>query len=1443
MLNSVNCVLEGRTGPPSSWLGGLVRFLLKKEDALETAGYRPVCLLDTCYKCLSAIITDRLYRLAERHSLLDPSQEGFRRLHCTQRQVQSLHWNIQEAADRRESLYCCYLDFANAFNSVDIEALWRWLEELNVPDIDLLKSLYSGAYYMADLPYGRSASITLTRGKKQGDKSSPLLFDLVFNALLLALKATRIGHSTMSGLRTPSKGFADDLVITTKTPAGMSHLQQVIADFCTWSGMRIKREKSVITAFDYKTSRPLSTATILYEGAPLGSLAPTEPFPYLGIRASLASRGNRQPAPCLAAAKQHLFDVTRELTDVAKHHRLLLSQMVPAMEMVTSARFRYGAPLVPWTDAELNRLHKTWLQVNRAAWRLPPGYPSAPLVFPGEHGGCPVAHPIVSMVQALAKHLEQLVALPDEIRETTCRKYKQLCAACGCHNETELAAHLAEEWRPRACPIARLLRACGQLKMQVKLPACLSLGTAGRDTSWRALLTHLRNKASAVDASTLLKEDVSAVGRAWNTIRRRFKRRGVHVPRQLVLNPHLPTAFWLVPDTMRKNPSWLTPLRRALRAADTPLLFPRLDRGSVCLEVPVHQALLHDVLGGLQQQDVLVEPLFSDRRWQQVRSSAPARSWLSVLFRHNIPCDVDAQPQLTDPVVDLTELGQFSDASREDLLSLTLWLAPTLSTKRVENVEMSGDNPLQWTPVFLSKEKVEFDTNALEAEVQIHGQYRVTIADGLAKIESAGLQSSTISQGRFQLLASECTKRGVALEYLCNTIPEWGKHLEKLEQKREIGSAQFWTGLQKALNSDGIVGCCPLVAPVAFHFASWDGISVDWGHGLQPKRPVYSLLGATSQEQQRLTRQLGGGQVWFVVARRAALDNSTKQMLTKVGRVITVFKRGARVAACKGSFSAGKLRAIQSKDDWCIWASTAAQRQQPTQGSLKGAIDDICLTADGVVPLDLEHLSSREALLGPAGAAYRLSGIVVATDGSLKKSGAMGAAFVAKDNRLQARSVAVYGPPSSIRPELTGMALALEDCPRETDLNILTDSLSAMQLLKSMQRRDFPLWLYRHTARQLLLQVVQLLNDRAAKGAVTRLVKVRAHRAEPLNEAADALAAEAAELDPSLPVTIELDPEAVHFQLKGSWMEWDARLRRELSQRAAALRVKHLLRPEAKAMPQTAMWLLRPGQGRETLGKVLGGMHPSTAKKQILQSIASAFPGNAVLSKWGVVPSAACRLCGHHAETQGHIQCFCPALREARIRAHHDLAQRLWKGITDATKAWMITTEKTVAGLQGLPQPEDCLGDWQRAWDEMVDAHLEGGEDGEGRAEDIQRKRPDAWAINWSRRRLVILEFTRPNDQGVDALSSTDACKVARYTPLRDQLAQSLPGWRVEIQAYSMGIRGSHDLERWKEQLGEFGLSERKLGNLIQDMVALTLGEMTEIYSVRYAALQNVQGQ
>ena len=124
---------------------------------------------------------------------------------------------------------------------------------------------------------------------------------------------------------------------------------------------------------------------------------------------------------------------------------------------------------------------------------------------------------------------------------------------------------------------------------------------------------------------------------------------------------------------------------------------------------------------------------------------------------------------------------------------------------------------------------------------------------------------------------------------------------------------------------------------------------------------------------------------------------------------------------------------------------------------------------------------------------------------------AMGAAYASRNRELSARSVAVYGSPSLAQREMTTINMACQDCPTNTDL---TDSLSCMQLLKSLQRRDFPLWLYRHPIRQLLKQTVRVINARAAAGAVTRFVKVKSHRGELLIEAADSMAATAAELDP-----------------------------------------------------------------------------------------------------------------------------------------------------------------------------------------------------------------------------------------------------------------------------------------------------------------------------------------
>jgi hypothetical protein len=269
ILDFVNSLLaveeKDRIAVPSSWKDGLVRSLYKGGSPTKHSNWRPVTLLRTVYKVYSAVLTDRLSRLALTYNLIHPSQEGFQRDHCTQRNVQSLLWAYEQAQRAKGTLIVHFVDFANAFNSMDHMALWRWLEELNIPDIDLIKDIYVGSFYQADTDFGLSAKVTLSRGGKQGDRLTPILFLLFFNGLLYSLDHLNIGPRSVTGSRVPSKGFADDLaILTTSKPEARKGLDAV-AIFCQWSGMRKNVDKTRCTAKNFRTNRDIDLRSVTYD--------------------------------------------------------------------------------------------------------------------------------------------------------------------------------------------------------------------------------------------------------------------------------------------------------------------------------------------------------------------------------------------------------------------------------------------------------------------------------------------------------------------------------------------------------------------------------------------------------------------------------------------------------------------------------------------------------------------------------------------------------------------------------------------------------------------------------------------------------------------------------------------------------------------------------------------------------------------------------------------------------------------------------------------------------------------------------------------------------------------------------------------------------------------------------------------------------------------------
>ena len=73
-------------------------------------------------------------------------QAGFRKGIGTRDQIANICWIIEKAREFQKNIYFCIIDYANAFDCVDHNKLWKIPKELGTPDhlTCLLRNLYAG---------------------------------------------------------------------------------------------------------------------------------------------------------------------------------------------------------------------------------------------------------------------------------------------------------------------------------------------------------------------------------------------------------------------------------------------------------------------------------------------------------------------------------------------------------------------------------------------------------------------------------------------------------------------------------------------------------------------------------------------------------------------------------------------------------------------------------------------------------------------------------------------------------------------------------------------------------------------------------------------------------------------------------------------------------------------------------------------------------------------------------------------------------------------------------------------------------------------------------------------------------------------------------------------------------------------------------------------------
>ena len=61
-------------------------------------------------------------------------QAGLRKGRGTRDQIANIRWITEKAREFQENIYFCFIDYANAFDCVDHNKLWKILKEMEIPD-------------------------------------------------------------------------------------------------------------------------------------------------------------------------------------------------------------------------------------------------------------------------------------------------------------------------------------------------------------------------------------------------------------------------------------------------------------------------------------------------------------------------------------------------------------------------------------------------------------------------------------------------------------------------------------------------------------------------------------------------------------------------------------------------------------------------------------------------------------------------------------------------------------------------------------------------------------------------------------------------------------------------------------------------------------------------------------------------------------------------------------------------------------------------------------------------------------------------------------------------------------------------------------------------------------------------------------------------------------
>ena len=357
---------------PESWSNGLIVPIHKKGDTAEPNNYRGITLISTYAKIFSLILRNRLNEWCEKEHVFNEFQFGFRNERSTSDCIFILNSLIQKTLNENSKLYCAFVDYEKAFDTVKRDALWFKLMDsgISCKMIRMIKSLYAKVFAAVKLNGNISDYFEVSLGVKQGGPLSPLLFILFINDV----HADLIGEnddSVVNGLTLTQICiilllFADDMVIFSKDPDELQLLLNKLHRYsCEW-GLKVNTAKTKILVFQ---KRRMNISFIwTFNGE---NLEIVESFCYLGMKFHYT--GNLEPG--VKALSDQALRATNCLLSLFKRVSFDLKTKISLFDSLVTPILLYGSEVWGMQGFDcIDKVHIKFLKILLGVRPQTPNY-------------------------------------------------------------------------------------------------------------------------------------------------------------------------------------------------------------------------------------------------------------------------------------------------------------------------------------------------------------------------------------------------------------------------------------------------------------------------------------------------------------------------------------------------------------------------------------------------------------------------------------------------------------------------------------------------------------------------------------------------------------------------------------------------------------------------------------------------------------------------------------------------------------------------------------------------------------------------------------------------------------------------------------------------------------------------------------------------------------